>query len=138
MPWINRLSGYSPETSEQELNEIYEIRRLLEPESIAKTVANITEREVAVARELIARMESESDPGTWTVLNNRFHGILAEAARSPLLASVVQNLRNRAAGERAHRLAHQHHDGRRVRAEAPFGKIKCQSWWATTCWRRAF
>lgn len=83
------------ETSEQELNEIYEIRRLLEPESIAKTVANITEREVAVARELIARMESESDPGTWTVLNNRFHGILAEAARSPLLASVVQNLRNR-------------------------------------------
>jgi len=83
------------ETSEQELNEIYEIRKLLEPESIAKTVEHITDREIAIARELTLRMDAEADPGTWTVLNNRFHGILADAARSPLLASVVQNLRNR-------------------------------------------
>lgn len=83
------------EPSEQELAEIYEIRKLLEPESIAKTVENITDAEISAARDLTVRMESESDAGVWTVLNNRFHGLLAEAARRPLLASVVQNLRNR-------------------------------------------
>lgn len=81
--------------SEQELAEIYEIRKLLEPESIAKTVEQISATEIDQARELTVRMEHEEDPGAWTVLNNQFHGILANAARSPLLASVVQNLRNR-------------------------------------------
>lgn len=83
------------EPSEAELGEIYHIRKLLEPEAIAKTVEHIMEREIDQAREVTARMEAEEDPGTWTVLNNHFHGILVNAARSPLLASVVQNLRNR-------------------------------------------
>lgn len=83
------------EPSKEELAEIYEIRRLLEPESIAKTVAHISDREIEHAREYTVRMEAETDPGTWTVLNNQFHSYLANAARSPLLASVVQNLRNR-------------------------------------------
>lgn len=83
------------EPSEEELEEIYQIRRLLEPESMAKTVLNITEDEIAQARDVIDRMESEQDPGTWTVLNNHFHGLLVNASRSPLLSSMVQNLRNR-------------------------------------------
>lgn len=83
------------EPSEKELAEIYQIRRLLEPESVIKTVQNITHDELERARELMTRMESEEDPGTWTVLNNQFHSILAQASRSPLLASIVQNLRNR-------------------------------------------
>jgi DNA-binding GntR family transcriptional regulator len=83
------------EPSEEELAEIYQIRRLLEPESVVKTVENITEAEIERARELTTRMENEKDPGTWTVLNNQFHAILAQASRSPLLASIVQNLRNR-------------------------------------------
>lgn len=83
------------EPSKEELAEIYEIRRLLEAESIAKTVAHISDSEIEQAREFTVRMESETDPGSWTVLNNQFHSFLANTARSPLLASVVQNLRNR-------------------------------------------
>lgn len=83
------------EPSEEELAEIYQIRRLLEPESMRKTVEHITDAEIDRAREYMARMENEDDPGTWTVLNNQFHSILAQASHSPLLASIVQNLRNR-------------------------------------------
>lgn len=83
------------EPTEAELAEIYQMRKLLEPESVAKTVENITPQEIERARELMARMETEEDPGTWTVLNNQFHSVLAQASRSPLLASIVQNLRNR-------------------------------------------
>lgn len=94
------------EPSEEELAEIYQIRRLLEPESVAKTVEHITEAEIERARELMSRMESEDDPGTWTVLNNQFHGILAQASRSPLLASIVQNLRNRSSQYVANSMRH--------------------------------
>lgn len=81
--------------SAEELAEIYWIRKILEPEAMTKTVEHITDDEIHAARELMDRMESEKDPGTWTMLNNQFHGILAQASRSPLLASILRNLRDR-------------------------------------------
>jgi DNA-binding GntR family transcriptional regulator len=83
------------EPTEPELLEVYDLRSLLDPVCMAKTVDNITEREIESALALCRRMEAESEPGAWVVLNSRFHAHMDNAARSPLLASTIRNLRNR-------------------------------------------
>lgn len=83
------------EPTERELHEVYEMRSLLDPVLMAKTTANITEPEIERAAALCRQMETETEPGAWVVLNSRFHALMDGAARSPLLASTVRNLRNR-------------------------------------------
>jgi DNA-binding GntR family transcriptional regulator len=83
------------EPSERELLEVYELRSLLDPMCIAKTVASITEGEIDHAASLCRRMEAEAEPGAWVLLNSKFHAHLDNAARSPLLAATIRNLRNR-------------------------------------------
>jgi DNA-binding GntR family transcriptional regulator len=83
------------EPTEGELREIYEMRSLLDPILIEKTVVNITEPELERAVALCDRMEGVAEGGRWVVLNSQFHAVLDEAARSPLLAGTVRNLRNR-------------------------------------------
>ena len=83
------------EPSKAELWEIYEIRMILEPACITRTVENISDGEIKQAASMMELMEAEQDPGIWTVHNNRFHAHLAQASRSPLLASFLMNLRNR-------------------------------------------
>lgn len=83
------------EPTEQELFEVYEMRSILDPVLMIKTVTNITESEIERSAALCRRMEGESEPGAWVVLNSHFHASLDGAARSPLLAGTVRNLRNR-------------------------------------------
>jgi len=83
------------EPTETELREVYEMRSLLDPVLIAKTVTNITQSEIERSAALCRRMEDQVEPGAWVVLNSHFHAHLDAAARSPLLASTVRNLRNR-------------------------------------------
>jgi DNA-binding GntR family transcriptional regulator len=83
------------EPTEPELLEVYQLRSLLDPVCVAKTVANITEREIEYAAALCRRMEAEAEPGAWVVLNSKFHAHMDGAARSPLLAATTRNLRNR-------------------------------------------
>jgi DNA-binding GntR family transcriptional regulator len=83
------------EPTEGELHEVYEMRSLLDPVLMEKTVKSITESEIEQADAQRQRMEEETDPGAWVVLNSQFHALLDGAARSPLLSSTVRNLRNR-------------------------------------------
>lgn len=83
--------------TEEELHEVYEMRSILDPVLMGKTVAKITDTEIARAASLCDRMEAETEPGAWVVLNSHFHTVLDQAARSPLLAATVRNLRNRSA-----------------------------------------
>lgn len=83
------------EPTETELHEVYEMRSLLDPVLMAKTVANVTEAEIEQAGKLCELMDQEDEPGGWVVLNSRFHVLMDGAARSPLLAGTVRNLRNR-------------------------------------------
>ena len=83
------------EPTEGELHEVYEMRSLLDPVLIEKTIANITDSEIQRAAALCSRMEDEAEVGTWVVLNSQFHTLMDDAARSPLLAGTVRNLRNR-------------------------------------------
>lgn len=81
----------------EELHEVYEMRSLLDPVLMVKTVANITDKEIARASSLCELMEAETEAGAWVVLNSHFHAVLDQAARSPLLATTVRSLRNRSA-----------------------------------------
>jgi len=83
------------EPTESELHEVYEMRSLLDPVLMAKTVANITDAEIERATAFCSRMEEEAEPGAWVVLNSRFHAHMDGSARSPLLSGTVRNLRNR-------------------------------------------
>jgi DNA-binding GntR family transcriptional regulator len=82
------------ETNLKELEEVYEIRLVLEPLCIAATVENIGDDDLGYAEELVDQMEAESDPGAWTALNAEFHRVLTEAADRPRLAAIIHNLRN--------------------------------------------
>lgn len=83
------------EPTEPELLEVYELRSLLDPVCMAKTVANITEGQIEYAAAFCRRMEAETEPGAWVVLNSKFHALMDSASMSPLLASTIRNLRNR-------------------------------------------
>jgi DNA-binding GntR family transcriptional regulator len=83
---------HSPSVAE--LQEIYEIRLLLEPVAIAATIANMTPVQLATAESLVDRMERELDVTEWVMLNAAFHSALAEATGLPILKSILTKLRN--------------------------------------------
>ncbi len=80
-------------TSLKELEEVYEIRLVLEPLAIGATARNITAEDLELAEALMRSMEAESDPASWIALNAEFHRVLIEAADRPRLAAIVHNLR---------------------------------------------
>jgi DNA-binding GntR family transcriptional regulator len=81
-------------SSVAELEEIYQIRSLLEPVAIAATVANLTAAQISIAEDYVERMEAEPDIAEWAMLNVAFHAVLAEAAGLPILSSILTKLRN--------------------------------------------
>jgi DNA-binding GntR family transcriptional regulator len=85
------------ELNADELGEIYEIRKALEPLVIRKAAENITESELAAAAALQEQMDGETDPGAWVELNWRFHALIERASRSPRLQSLVATAQGAAA-----------------------------------------
>jgi DNA-binding GntR family transcriptional regulator len=85
-----------------EVEEIYEIRKLLEPLAIAKAIKHITAAELADAERLMAAMDDESNAADWTDLNREFHELMSKAARSPILEGMISNVSDRAAIYVAH------------------------------------
>jgi DNA-binding GntR family transcriptional regulator len=81
--------------TDTELEEVYEIRQMLEPLSIRKTVERITEEELDAADAVCERAEAVTEPGEWVLLNRDFHGTLSEGSRSPELSAILAKLRNR-------------------------------------------
>lgn len=81
----------------EEVREIYELRKLLEPMSIRRAVDRISDRELQRATDLQNQMDTERDPGRWVELNRAFHAVFADAADSPRLQSILAGLRDSAA-----------------------------------------
>ncbi len=75
-----------------ELSEIYEIRLLIEPSSVAKTAAAITLEDLETAAKILDRMEKEEDLGEWCILNRDFHALLVRASRAPRMTTIMTNL----------------------------------------------
>ena len=75
-----------------ELREIYELRILLEPMLVARTVAGVTAGQLERARGVQALLDAGPVPEQWAVLNEAFHAVLHEAGRASRLARLVEGL----------------------------------------------
>ncbi|MGH3342714.1 MAG: GntR family transcriptional regulator [Carbonactinosporaceae bacterium] len=80
-----------------EVREIYELRKLLEPVSIRRAVERITTAQLDRAAELSAALEAQDEPGRWVELNRAFHAVFASASDSPRLEAILEGLRDGAA-----------------------------------------
>lgn len=106
------------ELSENEVEEIYLIRRLLEPEAMRLAVERITDEELELAAEVQSRADKETEYERWIELNQEFHGVLMKAAEAPRLTGIITNLQDsagvyiaailRADGTSRHKANHQH------------------------------
>jgi DNA-binding GntR family transcriptional regulator len=85
-----------------ELREIYEIRKALEPLAMRLAATRITKAQLKDAAALNARMEKETDPGGWVTSNWEFHALLEGAAGSPRLSTFVKSLQDSSALYVAH------------------------------------
>lgn len=77
-----------------EVQEVYDIRRVLEPLAMRRATERITKAELTEAADLLKQMEDCPDPTEWVQLNWRFHALLERAARSPLLESMVRSVQD--------------------------------------------
>lgn len=80
-----------------DLREIHELCRLVEPEAMRRVVAVVDERLLASARGLTDQMEVEDDPVRWTELNRDFHASLLDAIPSERQRLLLRGLRDSAA-----------------------------------------
>lgn len=81
------------ELSRAELQEVYDLRRVLEPIAVVRAAKDAGRASLVEAVDLVAAMYEEDDPATWSELNSRFHSVLEEACSSPRLAAILRNLR---------------------------------------------
>jgi DNA-binding GntR family transcriptional regulator len=81
------------ELCRSELQDIYEIRMMLEPVATARAAKLATKEAMLRAAELLALMETEADCTVWAEYNSGFHDVIAGAGNSPRLVAILKNLR---------------------------------------------
>lgn len=79
-----------------DLEEIYALRRMLEPYCIRLAVTRVSDADLSRAEEINRRMSETKNPAEWVRLNAEFHGILTDAAGSPRLSAILKGLRDSA------------------------------------------
>ena len=82
------------ELSQTELADLYEMRKLLEPVATARAARNAGRDSIRKAVGLLAAMERETDATRWAEQNDSFHSVIEDAAGSPRLVAILQNLRD--------------------------------------------
>jgi DNA-binding GntR family transcriptional regulator len=82
------------ELSRAELEDLYEIRKLLEPMATARAAKYAGRDAILKAVRLLAAMERETDGRRWTEYNDSFHGVIEDAGCSPWLLAILKNLRD--------------------------------------------
>lgn len=76
----------------EEMEEIVEIRRSVERMALRRAIANISSREMAMARDLAEQLDGEEDIGTWVQKNRDFHCIFHNATATYRLANFLESL----------------------------------------------
>jgi DNA-binding GntR family transcriptional regulator len=82
---VNRLTF-------EDLVEINDLCRLVEPEAMGQVAAIATEALIAEARRIADQMSVEQDPAQWAELNREFHGIILDAIPSARFRSLLHSL----------------------------------------------
>lgn len=75
-----------------EMTEIVEIRRALERVALQRAMDNITETQLAEARDLAEQLAEDVDLGTWVQKNSDFHSIFHWATSTGRLANFLVSL----------------------------------------------
>lgn len=79
----------------EEFNEIFDLRALVESDAIRRAVPIITQASLEQARHYHMSFASATVPEQWTDLNRKFHCCLYEAAQSPNYLKVINGLLDR-------------------------------------------
>lgn len=85
--FVNRLST-------DEIQEIYDIRILLEGDAIRRAVPHLTPAVLAHAGSLLEQLEAVSDGQSFGQLDEAFHAALYAPANRPRLLELINTLRN--------------------------------------------
>jgi DNA-binding GntR family transcriptional regulator len=100
-----------------ELEDIYEIRMMLEPVATARAARLASRASLLQAAALLAAMQGETDGRQWAQYNSSFHTILDKAGSGPRLAGILENLRQLSARYITHSLLTVPDRARRANAE---------------------
>lgn len=82
------------ELSAEEAQEIFDIRLFLELGALELAIPNMTEADFALANQVIADGDAETDSEHWGELNWRFHEILYLPANRPQLLALIRTMHN--------------------------------------------
>jgi DNA-binding GntR family transcriptional regulator len=88
-----RGSAVVHELCRGDLEDIYQIRMLLEPVAAARGASLASEDTVLRATALLAAMGSETDAQRWAGFDADFHRVISEPGSSPRLAALLENFR---------------------------------------------
>jgi len=95
-----------PALSPDDVEELFSIRALLEPEVLKLSIPLLTEEDfseaAAVLREYVGELRRDDHVSTWGRLNWQFHSILYSRANQPRFMAIIRNVNN--SGERYTRL----------------------------------
>jgi len=95
-----------PALSPSDIEELFSIRALLEPEVLKLSIPHLTEADfseaAAVLREYVHELAKMDHVSAWGRLNWQFHSILYSRANQPRFMAVIRNVNN--SGERYTRL----------------------------------
>jgi DNA-binding GntR family transcriptional regulator len=95
-----------PALSPQDIEELFSIRALLEPEVLKLSIPGLTEEDFAEASTVlntyIDELRREDHLSAWGRLNWQFHSILYSRAEQPRFMAIIRNVNN--SGERYTRL----------------------------------
>lgn len=78
----------------EDVNELYRLRKTLEPMMAEQALATIREENIAQAQALHAEMLATSDVAKWTELNQAFHAALWASQDNSRLAHLIKTLRD--------------------------------------------
>ena len=79
------------ELSRDEVNEVYAIRKVLEPLALGQALSNLTENDLDLLRRLHKKMLDEPQAADWVDFNRNFHMMIYESA-GPRLSNIIRGL----------------------------------------------
>jgi DNA-binding GntR family transcriptional regulator len=95
-----------PALSPDDVEELFLIRALLEPEVLKLSIPRLTEEDLSEAasilRKYVSELRREDHLSSWGRLNWQFHSILYSRANQPRFLAIIRNVNN--SGERYTRL----------------------------------
>lgn len=80
-----------------EVREIYDLRIILEPVALARSLGQLTDDVYVEAEQLMAQMEPERDTSRWAELNRNFHDLFIAPVANTRLGQILSGLRDSAA-----------------------------------------